>query len=167
MTGERRKVEHGFGPIYYENSRILIMGSFPSVISREESFYYAHPQNRFWKVIAAIAGDSVPSTIEERIAFLKRNGIALYDVVESCTIVGSSDSSIEDVKVTDLTPILRDSAVGTRIYTNGTTAYNLYMKYIFPRIEIEAVKLPSTSPANAGTSEEELIRIWSELIGRI
>jgi len=164
---ERETHTHEFGHFYDENSKILILGSFPSVKSREQQFFYGHPQNRFWKVMAALAGSDVPGSIEEKKAFLTRNGIALYDVIESCSIIGSADSSIEDVEVTDLRPILAASKVGTRIFTNGAKAHELYVKYQFPRLEIEDTRLPSTSPANAAMSLEELVRAWSELIGRI
>jgi hypoxanthine-DNA glycosylase len=165
--GGRSAFDHGFGPFYDENSRILILGSFPSVRSREAAFYYGHPQNRFWKVMAAIAGEEPPTDQEAKKAFLLRNRIALYDVIERCTIEGSQDSSIADVTVTDLGPVLAGSAVGTRIFTNGAKAHELYMKYQYPQLAIEAVRLPSTSPANAAMSLERLIAEWSARIGRL
>lgn len=164
---DRIEVSHGFGAAYDKDSRILILGSFPSVKSREEGFYYANPRNRLWTVLAAIAGVKEPVTIDEKLNFLQLNRIALYDVIESCTIEGSSDSSIADAVPADLGPVLAGSSVGTRIYCNGAKAYELYRRYQEPRTGIEAVRLPSTSPANAGTGTNELIRIWSELIGRI
>ena len=159
--------EHGFGPFCDAESRILILGSFPSVRSREQGFYYAHPQNRFWKVLAALAGTDVPGTLEEKKRFLTRHHIALYDVIERCRSEGSSDSSITDVQVTDLRPILQMSAVDGRIYVNGGKAAELYDRYQLPRLEIEAIRLPSTSPANARFSLEDLIRIWESRIGKI
>jgi TDG/mug DNA glycosylase family protein len=162
--GERMFLSHGFGPVYDSDSRILILGSFPSVKSREQSFYYGHPQNRFWKVVAAIAGCDVPETIEDKKQMLLSKGIAVYDVIESCSIIGSDDSSIEDVTVTDIAPILSGTRITDGIYTNGGKAYKLYMKYIFPDIGLEAVKLPSTSPANAAYSLDRLISIWTDII---
>ncbi|MBR0373174.1 MAG: DNA-deoxyinosine glycosylase [Mogibacterium sp.] len=163
----RTHCEHGFGPCWDAESEILILGSFPSVKSREEGFYYAHPQNRFWKVLAALACEPVPAAVEEKKAFLKAHRIALYDVVESCTIIGSGDSSIEDVRVTDLTRILQGSNVGTRIFVNGGKAAELYRKHQQSKLGIEAVQLPSTSSANARSSLETLIRVWRERIGQI
>ena len=159
---ERAALSHGFGPFYDENSRVLILGSFPSVKSREAQFYYGHPQNRFWRVLAGVFGGDVPSTTDEKRGFLKKNRIALYDVIESCSIIGSADSTIEDVVVTDLAPILAAADIGARIFTNGAAAYGLYMKYTFPKTGVEAVKLPSTSPANAAYSLQRLTEIWKE-----
>lgn len=155
---------HTFGAFYRPDSEILILGSFPSVKSREENFYYGHPQNRFWGILAGIFSDEVPQSIEEKQAFLERNHVALYDVIESCSIIGSSDSSIADVTVTDLDPILSGSAVGTRIFVNGGKAWQLYMKYIYPENAIKPVQLPSSSPANAAWSFERLEGSWRELI---
>lgn len=165
MDGVR--VEHGFGPVYDEDSRILILGSVPSVKSREQSFYYGHPRNRFWKVIASLCGADVPDDVEGRKKFLLSRHIALYDVIESCIIKGSSDSSIKDVVVTDLGPILWGSRIGSSIFTNGGKAYELYRRYMLPLNGIEAVKLPSTSPANAAFSLDELTNIWRGKIGGI
>lgn len=157
-------ISHGFGPFYDENSTVLILGSFPSVKSREQQFYYGHPQNRFWKVMSAICQAPVPRTIEEKKIFLRQNHIALYDVIESCTIQGSSDSSIRNVTVTDLAPILEGSRIENRIFTNGAKAYQLYMRYIYPQNGVEAIKLPSTSPANAAWSLERLTDTWREAV---
>ncbi|MBR0374293.1 MAG: DNA-deoxyinosine glycosylase [Mogibacterium sp.] len=165
--GARATFDHGFGPFYDMDSRILILGSFPSVKSRAASFYYGHPQNRFWKVMAAIAGETAPVTLPDKQAFLRRNHIALYDVIQSCSIEGSSDSSIADVVVTDLRPVLAGSSVGMRIYTNGGKAHELYMKYQYPQLGIEAIRLPSTSPANAAMSLDRLIAAWSARIGSL
>ena len=161
---QRQQLQHGFGPFYREDSRVLILGSFPSVKSREAQFYYGHPQNRFWPVIAALCGVETPQTREEKEWLLAAHRIALYDVIESCTIVGSSDSSIEDVIVTDLSPILAGSKVGDRIFTNGAKAWQLYMRYTRPLIGLPAVKLPSTSPANAACRLDRLIREWGEAL---
>jgi len=150
---------HPFPPLYDENSRVLILGSFPSIKSREQMFFYGHPQNRFWKVLAAVFGEGVPESIEEKRAFLLRNGVALWHTIASCDIVGSSDSSIKNVVPNDLTPIL-DGAKIERIYVNGKTSEKYYNKYIRDKIGREAVCLPSTSPANAAWSVERLVEAW-------
>lgn len=159
---QRQTLSHGFGPFYDSRSRLLILGSFPSVKSREQGFYYGHPQNRFWPVLAAILREENPKTLREKQDFLRRNHIALYDVIESCSIVGSSDSSIADVVPASLKPILQNSLVGTRIFTNGSTADALYRKHLLPLLQIEARRLPSTSPANAAWSLPRLIDAWRE-----
>lgn len=156
---ESNRIFHTFSPIYNENSRILILGSFPSVKSRENQFYYGHPKNRFWKVVAGVYDVKVPETIEEKKEMLMELGIAIWDVIASCRIHGSSDSSIRDVEVNDFSTILKESKV-RKIYVNGTKAYELYEKYAKERTGIPAVKLPSTSPANAAWSVEKLIEAW-------
>lgn len=163
-NAKREKLSHSFGPFYREDSEILILGSFPSVKSREQNFYYGHPQNRFWKVLAAIYKDAVPETVEKKKRFLIRHKVALYDVIDQCSIIGSSDSSIEDVVVTDIQPILRQSRIGDRIFTNGGKAFSLYMKYTYPLTGIRPVKLPSTSPANAAWSLDRLIEAWGQAV---
>lgn len=152
-------IQHPMEPVYNERSKILILGSFPSVKSREEGFFYGHPQNRFWKVLAAVCKAKVPQTIEEKKAFLLENHIAVWDVIYSCDIVGSSDSSIKNVVANDLSRIL-DKADIKQIYVNGKKAEQLYKKYIFPVNGREAICLPSTSPANAAWSLERLIAAW-------
>ena len=154
-------VQHTFPPIFDKNSRLLILGTVPSVKSRENDFYYGHPQNRFWKLIAILCGEETPVIKEEKTEMLLRHGIALYDVVERCTIVGSSDSSIKDVVPVDLTPILEQTG-NIPIFANGATAEKLYRKYLFPKTGISAVKLPSTSPANAAWSLSRLEEAWLE-----
>ena len=158
IQGEHR-IFHTFSPIYNQDSRILILGSFPSVKSRENHFYYGHPKNRFWKVVAGVYGIRVPETIEEKRRMLTDLGIAIWDVIASCKIHGSSDSSIRDVEVNDFSAILTESNI-TRIYVNGSKAYELYEKYAKKVTGIPAVKLPSTSPANAAWSVERLIDAW-------
>lgn len=158
---ERMTQTHGFGPFYDENSRVLILGSFPSVKSREVSFYYGHPQNRFWRVIAAVYRADVPASLDDKRRFLAENGIALYDVIESCSIIGSGDSTIADVVPADLTPILCAADIGDRIFTNGAKAHELYMRHIYPQTGIAARRLPSTSPANAAYSLGRLAELWS------
>jgi hypoxanthine-DNA glycosylase len=155
-------IKHPIPPIYDENSTILILGSFPSVKSREEGFFYGHPQNRFWKVTSAVFEEDMPRTIPEKKAFLLRNHIALWDVIGSCDIDGSADSSIRNVSVNDLSVIL-DHADIKQIYVNGKTAHRYYQKYSEADTGRPAVCLPSTSPANAAWSVERLIAAWSRI----
>ena len=152
-------VLHPFPPLYDAHSEILILGSFPSVKSREQRFFYGHPQNRFWRVTAAVFGCPVPQTIAEKSAFLLENHIALWDVIASCEIAGSSDSSIRNVIPNDLTPILSAAWI-RQIYVNGGTAAKYYDRYQRPVLGREAVRLPSTSPANAAWSLERLTQAW-------
>lgn len=152
-------VEHPIPPLYDEQSRILILGSFPSVKSRESGFFYGHPQNRFWKVVSAVFGQECPMTIPEKREFLLRNHIAAWDVIKSCEITGSSDSSIKNVIPNDLTAILHSADI-KHIYVNGRTAEKMYKKYIRPVVHRECVCLPSTSPANAAWSLERLVKAW-------
>ncbi|MGL5255710.1 MAG: DNA-deoxyinosine glycosylase [Proteocatella sp.] len=154
------QVTHELEPIYNQNSKILILGTLPSVKSREQQFFYAHPQNRFWKVLASLMEDDVPITIEDKKEFLLRNNIAVWDVIDSCQIVGSSDSSIKDVVPTDITKILKTANI-SKIFANGATAKKLYEKYQQKVLGIEIEGLPSTSPANAAYSLEKLIDKWS------
>ena len=153
---------HPFGPLYNKESRILILGSFPSVKSREQNFFYGHPQNRFWKVIAALYEQPLPQTIEEKKQLILDNGLALWDSIASCEITGSSDSSIKNARANDITVIL-DSCNIERIYCNGRKSHELYRKYIEPATGRTAVCLPSTSPANAQWSLEKLIGAWAEI----
>lgn len=209
-AGNLQHLTHEFGPLFDEHSRILILGSFPSVKSREQQFYYGHPQNRFWKIMAAVCAEadlaghsteadgicdnnrscskaaaftqetavsvpvserlkkgtiSVPKTISEKRGLLLEHGIALWDVIESCDIRGSSDASIRNVRVNDLAAILHRAQI-RRIYINGGTAYRLYEKYmaVQPAAQgLEAVKLPSTSPANAAWSLDRLFGEWEKI----
>ena len=151
---------HPIQPVYDKDSKVLILGSFPSVKSREEGFFYGHPQNRFWKVTASIFDEEIPRTPQEKKAFLIRNHIALWDVIGSCDIEGSSDSSIRNVKVNDISMILTTADIKA-IYLNGKKAYHLYQQYLEPVIQREGVCLPSTSPANAVWSLEKLKQVWS------
>ena len=154
-------IQHEITPVFDEHSKILILGSFPSVKSREAGFFYGHPQNRFWKVLAAVLEEPIPKTIEEKKAFLLRSHIAVWDVIASCDITGSSDSSIRNVVPSDIRRILETADIET-ICCNGGTAYKLYEKYIYPVVGRKAVKLPSTSPANAAWSLERLTGAWKE-----
>ena len=151
--------KHPFPPLYDEESKILILGSFPSVKSREMKFFYGHPQNRFWKVIASIFDEKIPESIEEKKELILRNHLALWDVIAECEITGSSDASIKNAKANDLSEIL-DNAPIQKIIVNGKTAEKLYIKYIEPATGIKAVVLPSTSPANAAWSLERLVDAW-------
>ena len=157
------RIEHPITPVFNENSKVLILGSFPSVKSREQGFFYGHPQNRFWKVVAAVHDSAVPSTVEEKRAFLLEHGIAVWDVIQSCEIVGSSDSSIKNAVANDLRVIL-DVADIRQIFVNGKKAEELYKKYIAPQIGRDAICLPSTSPANAAWSVDRLVAEWKRVL---
>ena len=150
---------HPIPPVFDASSRVLVLGSFPSVKSREAQFFYGHPQNRFWKVLAGIFGEDVPKTIPEKRAFLLRNHVAVWDVIHSCDIVGSSDSSIRNVTPNDIGKILSQAPIKA-IYVNGKTAGNYYERYVKKTLGRDAVVLPSTSPANAAWSLERLIEAW-------
>ncbi|MCR4591085.1 MAG: DNA-deoxyinosine glycosylase [Lachnospiraceae bacterium] len=152
-------ITHPIPPVYDKGSRILILGSFPSVKSREEGFFYGHPRNRFWKVLATVFYDHVPGTIAEKRAFLLRNHIAVWDVIHSCEIEGSSDTSIRNVIPNDLNLILKNAEI-SKIFVNGKTAERYYIKHIEPELGIKARCLPSTSPANAAWSLPRLIEAW-------
>ena len=156
---EPKHVLHPFPPLYDENSRVLILGSFPSVKSREQKFFYGHPQNRFWRVLAAVFASETPQTVAEKRRFLLSHGIALWDVIASCEITGSSDSSIKNVVANDLRQILEAADI-RKIFVNGKTAEKYYKKYTEPVIGREAICLPSTSPANAAWSFERLTEVW-------
>ncbi len=153
-------ISHPIPPVYDENSKILILGSFPSVKSREAAFFYGHPQNRFWKVISAVFDCHVPETVEEKKALLKLCGVALWDTIAYCDIEGSADSTIKNAVPNDIGMILRCADI-RKIYVNGKTAQKYYNKYIRDKTGKEAVCLPSTSPANASWSLEKLTEAWS------
>ena len=155
-------VSHDFEPVFDENSKVLILGTFPSVKSRENQFYYGHPQNRFWKVIAGLTESDVPQTIEEKKKLLLEHGIAIWDVIESCDIIGSSDSSIKNVVPADIERVVANSKI-ENIYANGGTAKKLYEKYSQKKTGREIIGLPSTSPANAAYSLERLLECWQEV----
>lgn len=155
-------LQHPFPPLYDENSKILILGSFPSVKSREQNFFYGHPQNRFWKVVATVLEKEIPTTIEEKREFLLSSNIALWDVIASCEITGSSDSSIKNVVANDLTEILETANI-KKIFVNGKTAEKYYNRYIKNKIGRDAVCLPSTSPANAMWNVESLVEEWEKI----
>lgn len=161
MKMKYQHVEHTFEPVFDEKSNVLILGSFPSTKSREEQFYYGHPQNRFWKILSNLTKEKLPITIEEKRAMLLRNHIAIWDVVASCDIIGSSDSSIKNVEPAPINNILKQAPI-QRIYVNGGTAYKLYKKYCEKETKREAIKLPSSSPANAAWSLERLTDYWEK-----
>ena len=157
------KIDHPFGPLYDASSRILILGSFPSVKSREQNFFYGHPQNRFWRVVSELLDEALPQTVPEKRKMLLSHHIALWDTIASCTVTGSSDASIKDVVPNDLSKILEAEDI-RQIYCNGMTSWSLYEKYIRPVTGRSAVKLPSTSPANAAWSLPRLKEAWKVIL---
>ena len=162
MNRPQFSMTHPFAPVFDADSRLLVLGSFPSPRSRENGFYYGHPQNRFWPVLAAVFKESIPITNEEKRAFVLKHGIALWDVLASCTITGAADSSIREERANDLTPLIA-SGIG-RIYVTGKTAGLLYNRHCLSLTGIEAVYLPSTSPANrAHWPLEKLIKVYAVL----
>ena len=161
--GKPQALVHPIPPLYDRDCRLLILGSFPSVKSREAQFFYGHPQNRFWPLLAQLLGEPKPTSIEAKKALALRHHIALWDSIASCTVVGSADSSVRDIKPNDLTPILDGSRVA-HIACNGTLSYDLYMRHLYPATGLEAIKLPSTSPANAAYTMERLLEAWRVLL---
>ena len=153
------KIVHPIPPLFNEASKTLILGSFPSVKSREAMFFYGHPQNRFWRLMALLFEAELPLTVEEKTHLVLTHRLALWDTIHSCTITGSSDSSIRDVVPNDLSVILNNSRVD-RVFCNGAASYKLSQKYIYPQTKLHAAQLPSTSPANAAWSMERLQKAW-------
>ena len=151
---------HPIEPVHDAHSKILILGSFPSVKSREEMFFYGHPQNRFWRVLAAVCGRDVPVTIEQKRTLLLEEGIALWDVIQSCEIKGSSDSSIKNVTANDISGLLSETKIHA-VFCNGKKAQALFDRYIGKPQNLTATALPSSSPANAAWKLEKLIEEWS------
>lgn len=160
---EKTVLTHPFPPVYDERSRILILGSFPSVKSREQAFFYGHPQNRFWPVLAAVLGEGMPGSVPEKTQLLIRRRVALWDVARRCAISGSADASIGDVTANDLSPILRKADIRA-IFCNGGTAYTYYEKLCRVPLGRGAVRLPSTSPANARWTFAKLVEAWGAAI---
>lgn len=158
-VAETAHIIHPIPPLFDAQSAVLILGSFPSVKSREAMFFYGHPQNRFWRLLARLFGEEAPKTISEKKRLALTHRVALWDTIHSCTVTGSSDSSIRDVVPNDLNVILQHSPI-RQIFCNGATSYRLYQRYIYPQNGIRAVKLPSTSPANAAWSLERLTEAW-------
>lgn len=159
---ERHLVEHTLGPLYDSNSRVLILGTMPSPLSRANEMYYGNPRNRFWRVLAALFGDPVPATNDERQALALRHGIALWDVLASCTIEGASDSSIRDEVPNDVPWLLSQAPIAS-LFTTGSTAWRLYRRLLESKTGIAATRLPSPSPANASWSLPRLIEAWQPL----
>lgn len=155
-------VTHDFEPIYNKESRILMLGTMPSPKSREVGFYYGHPRNRFWKVVSDVCGETLPETKEDKIAFALRNRIAVWDVLAGCEIKGAEDSSIRNPIPNDMNVILNHSDVQA-VFTTGTKAAQLYKKYCYPATGMEAIYLPSTSPANCRMSYEELYEAYAKI----
>ena len=166
-TAVENRQKHGFPPLYDSASDTLILGSFPSVRSRDQAFFYGHPQNRFWKLTAAVYGEPVPvhDDIEAKKKLILKHHLALYDVIEECDITGSSDSSIKNVIPADINGIIKKSSV-KRIFVNGKTAEKYYIKYLESITGIKAVCLPSSSPANAAWSLDKLTEAWKKELTR-
>lgn len=160
---EHTHVIHSFQPVFDSNSRILILGSLPSVKSRETGFYYGHPQNRFWRLVATLTENDVPCDIPQKIELLKKCGIALYDVISECDIIGSSDSSIKNAVPADLSPIFSAADI-RRIYANGAASARLYRKFQQKLTGREITVLPSTSPANAAWNMDRLAQTWKIIL---
>ena len=160
---ELKRVEHEFGPFYDENSKVLILGSIPSPKSREQGFYYGHPQNRFWRVLADILNEDFPETVEDKKTMLVKHHIALWDVLDSCEIRGASDTSIKNPVPNDMNLILKDAPIKA-IFTTGAKADELYKKMCYPICGVPSTKLPSTSPANCSCSYEKLIEGYSQIL---
>lgn len=156
-------IVHPLPPLYDRDSAVLILGSFPSVASRQTCFFYGHPQNRFWQVIAAVTGQRAPHSVEEKKQLILSNHLALWDVIGQCRITGSQDSSIRQVVPNDIRPILAETGL-RRIFCNGATAMRYYEKYILPDTGLRAVQLPSTSPANAVWSLDRLVEAWRQIL---
>lgn len=153
------RISHTFEPVYDSRSRILILGTFPSVKSREQNFYYGHPQNRFWRLMSALFQEPVPASVPQKKELLLTHGAAVWDVIASCEITGSSDTSIRNVIPNDLERLLTEAPI-RKIFANGAKAAELYLRYCFPKTGRSCVKLPSTSPANAAWSLERLKTEW-------
>ena len=156
-------VEHTLSPIYDKNSKVLILGTMPSPKSREVGFYYGHPQNRCWKVLADIFNEESLTTIEEKITFLHRHQLALWDVLQSCEIQGADDASIKNPIPNDFTSLLQEANIKA-IFTTGKKATDLYMKHCYPKTNIPAIGLPSSSPANRRISYEKLKEEYSKIL---
>ena len=157
------RVRHEFGPFYDKDSKVLILGSIPSPKSREQGFYYGHPQNRFWKVLADVLCEEMPETVEQRKEMLARHHIALWDVLDSCEIKGASDTSIKDPVANDMNVILSEAGIRA-IFTTGAKADELYKKMCYPICGVSSIRLPSTSPANCGYKYENLKEAYSQIL---
>ena len=160
---EYEHIVHPFPPLFDNNSKILILGSLPSVKSREQMFFYGHPQNRFWPLIAELFKEPAPRDIEEKRQLVLRHGIALWDSIYSCDIIGSGDSSIKNVVPTDLSLIFEAADIN-KVFCNGATSWKYYHRYQERELGIQAKALPSTSPANAAWSIERLKSAWKIIL---
>ena len=156
-------VIHPFAPVWNAQSRVLVLGSFPSVRSREMGFYYGHPQNRFWRVLSMLYQEGLPISVQERRAFVLRHGVALWDALASCDIVGSSDQSIRNAIPNDIASLLKKSTI-ERVFLNGQRAYAAYHRHCGECLALPAVALPSTSAANAAWSLERLVEAWRVIL---
>lgn len=163
---ELEQVLHGFAPVFNKESRVLMLGTMPSPKSRETGFYYGHPRNRFWKVVSDVCGEEPPKSREDKIAFALRNHIAVWDVLAGCEIRGADDSSIRNPVANDMSRILEHADIKA-IFTTGTKAAQLYKRYCYPKTGVEAIALPSTSPANCRMSYEELYCAYEKIAGYI
>ncbi len=162
---EYEHIVHPFPPLFDENSEILILGSLPSVKSREQMFFYGHPQNRFWPLIAMLLDEPAPRSTEEKKQLVLKHHIALWDTIFSCDIIGSGDSSIKNVVPTDLKPVVQGSKI-KRIFCNGQTSWKYYHRFQEKELGMEAAALPSTSPANAAWTIERLAQAWKVILDR-
>ena len=162
-TAPVTRIVHPIPAFYHRDSRILILGSFPSVKSRESGFFYGHPQNRFWKLMARLLNDAVPESVPEKAAFLKRHRIAAWDSIHACDIIGSSDASIRNVEPNDFSEILAKAKI-RHIYTNGKKSHEIYRTYCLPQTGVEDICLPSTSPANAAWTMDKLEEAWRVIL---
>ena len=162
MQEQYRHIKRTFGPVYNQNSKVLILGSFPSVKSREANFYYGHPQNRFWPLMGKILNREIPVSIEDRKMLMLDNSIALWDTIEECDIVASSDASIRNIIPVDILRVLEAADIA-QIYCNGSTSCDLFIRYLEPVCGRKPVKLPSTSPANAAWNLDRLYEAWKQI----
>ena len=156
-------IAHPFEPVVSPESRVLILGSFPSVKSREQMFYYGHPQNRFWRVLAEVYGEPVPADIPAKRAFILRHGLALWDVIASCEITGSSDASVKNAVPVDISRVIGVAEI-RQVLCNGALSGKLYARHLLPRTGLEALVMPSTSPANAAWTLPRLVDAWGRAL---
>ena len=163
---EERGETPGFGPVYSASSRALVLGSYPSPKSFETGFYYGHPQNRFWPLLAALCGETVPRTVEEKTTLVLGHGLALWDSLLRCRIVGASDGSIEDPVPNDIGALLRKSRIEA-VFCNGAASHRFYRRFCEEKAGLPAQRLPSTSPANAACGMECLLEAWRPLLAYI
>ena len=166
MSNLSQRQVHTLDPVFNSDCKVLVLGSFPSPKSREIGFYYGNPQNRFWSVLSRLYNTSIASDNQSRAEFCLDRHIGLWDVLHSCEIVGASDASIENVEVNDIASLIKGSSVDT-IFTTGNTSYKLYCKYLQDTVGIKAIKLPSTSPANARWSLDKLVEAYQVVIEAI